>query len=281
MDGKALEFVILTDTHFLPRGGTMYGMDPRARLDAAIEVINRDHPDLEFVVILGDLADNGERAAYENLADSVSKLAAPLVLMMGNHDRRGAFRESFPKADDDGTGFIQALRVLPQASILTLDTLDEDGNTHVGILCPKRLEFLERSLHEAPKDRPLLLLQHHHSGKVGLRSMDHYNVRNAEEQWAVFQRAGRKPDYMFHGHIHRPIFGLWHGIPYHIQRGVNHQVGFDLDTDDKIPGSLEGPDYALVRVSTDTIAVHHRQFLYEGPSYWLHDADAVSGRFPA
>ena len=279
MDGETLEFIILTDTHFLPRGQTMYGLDPRARLDAAIKVINRDHPNVSFVVILGDLTDMGERAAYENLAESVSALNAPLLLMMGNHDRRAAFREVFPNADNDGAGFVQALRVLPQASVLTLDTLDEDGNTHAGILCPKRLEFLEKSIREAPTDRPLLLLQHHHSGKVGLRSMDRYNVRNAEEQWAVFQSVGRKPDYMFHGHIHRPIFGLWHGIPYHIQRGVNHQVGFDLHTDVKIPCSLESPDYAFVRASKDGIVVHHRQFLYDGPSYWLNDEEALSGRF--
>ncbi|MBT9373028.1 phosphodiesterase [Rhizobium sp. CSW-27] len=280
MDGKALEFIILTDTHFLPRGETMYGLDPRASLDAAISVINRDHPGVDFVVILGDLTDAGERAAYENLAESVSALNVPSVLMMGNHDKRAAFREFFPYADDDGSGFVQALRVLPQASVLTLDTLDE-ADTHIGdgVLCPRRLAFLETSLRNAPKDRPLLLLQHHHSGKVGLRSMDRYNVRNAEEQLAVFESARRQPDYMFHGHIHRPIFGLWHGIPYHIQRGINHQVGFDLDTEDKIPGSLEAPDFALVRVNSEGVAIHHRQFLYAGPSYWLHDKDAVSGRF--
>lgn len=279
MSGQALEFVILTDCHFGPPGQTFYGLDPRERLEAAIEVINRDHPAAAFVIFAGDLTDLGEKEAYENFAGALAKLAAPSILMLGNHDKRGPFRAVFPDADDDGSGFVQALRILPSASILTLDTLDEEGRTHVGLLCPRRLEFLERSLREAPSDRPLLLFQHHHSAKVGLRSMDRYIVRNAEDQWAVFERAGRRPDAMFHGHIHRPIFGLWRGVPYHIQRSIMHQVGFDFETEDKIPGTLEPPDYALVRVSGDSLAVHHRPFLYDGPSYWLHDRAAVEGRF--
>jgi 3',5'-cyclic-AMP phosphodiesterase len=274
---QALDFVILTDSHLGPPGKTFYGIDPRQRLEAAIKVVNRDHPDLEFVVFAGDLVDLGEPAAYENFAGALEKLNAKPILMLGNHDRRGAFRSVFPNADDDGNGFVQALRVFSAASVLTLDTLDEQ--TPCGILCERRLEFLAHALRDAPADRPLLLFQHHHSGEVGLRSMDRYNVRNADEQWAVFERVGRRPDAMFHGHIHRPIFGLWRGVPYHVQRSIMHQVGFDFETEDKIPGSLEPPDYALVRVSAENLAIHHRPFLYDGPSYWLNDRAAVEGRF--
>ena len=43
-----MKFVILSDTHFVPVGQTLFALDPRARLDAAIQAINRDHSDLEF-----------------------------------------------------------------------------------------------------------------------------------------------------------------------------------------------------------------------------------------
>lgn len=61
-------FVILTDTHFVARGRKIYGLDPAERLAAAIEVINRDHRDLAFVIVTSDLACWGEDGAYENLA---------------------------------------------------------------------------------------------------------------------------------------------------------------------------------------------------------------------
>ena len=279
MTGHDLAFAILTDAHFGPPGQTLYGLDPRARLEAAIEVINRDHPHLDFVIFAGDLTDLGVTAAYENLAGALARLKAPPILMLGNHDRRGPFRTVFSAADDDGNGFVQALRILPAASILTLDTLDEEGGTHVGTLCGKRLAFLEKALREAPADRPLLLFQHHHSAPVGIPSMDRYIMRNAEEQWAAFERAGRRPDAMFHGHIHRPIFGLWRGIPYHVQRSLMHQVDLDLVTADQIAGTLELPEYALVRVSPEGLTIHQRSFLYDGPRFWLHEDAAVEGRF--
>ena len=64
-----MKFVVLTDTHFVARGRRIYGLDPAERLAAAIACINRDHRDLAFVIVTGDLAHWGEDAAYEHLAD--------------------------------------------------------------------------------------------------------------------------------------------------------------------------------------------------------------------
>jgi 3',5'-cyclic AMP phosphodiesterase CpdA len=49
-----MRFVILTDTHFLERGRANYAIDPATRLEAAIDTINREHADIDFVVITGD-----------------------------------------------------------------------------------------------------------------------------------------------------------------------------------------------------------------------------------
>ena len=55
-----MKFVILTDTHFVARGRKLYGLDPTERLVAAIDRIDRDHPDISFVIVTGDLAHWGE-----------------------------------------------------------------------------------------------------------------------------------------------------------------------------------------------------------------------------
>lgn len=274
-----LDFVILTDTHFTPKGQELYGVDPRERLDAAIRVINRDHPEIAFVLIPGDLTNWGTPAEYENLAEALSALRAPFVLMMGNHDLRAGFREVFKDGDDDGDGFVQALRVFPQASLITLDTLDENDATGAGALCERRLGFLERALTDAPNDRPLLLAQHHPASATGLQNMDSIRLKSADQEWAAFERAGRRPDFMLHGHDHRPIFGTWRGVPFHIQRAIGHQLAFDLVTSDDFPGTLETPDYAYVRVGPEGVVIHHRPFLYDGPVYSLLDKDAIEGRF--
>ena len=87
-----MKFVILTDTHFVPRGRKLYGLDPAERLAVAVETINATHRDISFVIVTGDLAHWGEQAAYASLAGVLGALDAPTILMMGNHDKREAFR---------------------------------------------------------------------------------------------------------------------------------------------------------------------------------------------
>lgn len=268
-----MKFAILTDPHFVPPGQLLYGLDPRANLARAVEVINRDHPDIAFVILLGDLTHRGEREAYASVARTLAPLHASLFPLTGNHDLRALLCEALPQAERDAGGFVQALRVFDTASIVTLDTLDEGGGTSAGYLCSERLSFLEQSLAEAPADRPLLLFQHHPPFDTGLEAMDRIKLRNPEDEWAVFERS-RRPDYLFMGHVHRPIAGLWRGIPFHIQRGVSHQVGFDFENTDGIPGSYEEPDYALVEVGPDGVVIHQRPFLFQGPRFSLHDQAA-------
>jgi 3',5'-cyclic AMP phosphodiesterase CpdA len=271
-----MKFVILTDFHFVPEGETLFGLDPRANLARAVGMINRDHPDIDLVILLGDLTQRGEPAAYASIAETLAPLKAPLVPMTGNHDARGPLREALPRADRDPGGFVQGLRVFEDASILTLDTLDEEGGSSSGYLCPARLSFLEQSLDEAPADRPLLMFQHHPPFDVGLEAMDRIKLKNPEEEWAAIART-RRPDYLFMGHVHRPIAGLWRGIPFHIQRGVAHQVAFEFEFNEGVPGCYEEPDYALVEAGPDGVVIHQRPFTYDGPRFLTGDKVAQRG----
>lgn len=271
-----MKFVVLTDTHFVARGRKIYGLDPTERLSTAVACINRDHSDISFVVVTGDLAHWGEEAAYDNLADVLALLEAPTILLMGNHDRRDAFGRYFPGVPRDANGFVQTMQVFDDATVVTLDTLNEAAPNHEGLLCEQRLAFLEQALAAAPGDRPLLLFQHHPPFDTGLRYMDTIRLANPEAEWEVIART-RRPDYLFMGHLHRPIAGVWRGIPFHIQRALAHQVAFDLETDDHIPGSHEAPDYSHVTVTDDRIVIHQCSFLYDGPRFSLHDRAALDG----
>ncbi|WP_291846290.1 phosphodiesterase [Bradyrhizobium sp.] len=272
-----MRFVILTDTHFVPRGRKLYGLDPAQRLAVAVEKINASHNDISCVIVSGDLAHWGERAAYASLSGVLAGLKSPTILMMGNHDRREPFRLEFAGADRDPHGFVQAVHTFDAATIVTLDTLNEETPDQAGILCQRRLEFLADALASAPTDRPLLLFQHHPPFDSGLRYMDTIKLANGEAEWDVIAST-RKPDYLFMGHLHRPIAGTWRGIPFHIQRALTHQVAFDFETAGYIPGTLEAPDYALVDVDKGNIVIHQRSFLYDGPAFSLHDPKAASSR---
>ncbi len=268
-----LRFIIVSDLHLVPPGEPLYGLDPVAHLARAVELIGRDHGDAAFLVLLGDLTHAGQEGAYAALAETLALLTMPLIPMTGNHDSRELMRAALPATDRDPNGFVQALRVYPEASVVTLDTLDEDLGTAAGSLCAARLDFLREALSEAPADRPLLLFQHHPPFDTGLAGMDRIRLTNPEEEWAVIS-ATRRPDYLFLGHIHRPVSGLWRGIPFHIQRGLAHQIALTLGGSEKNRGTHEGCDYAVVDVGAEGVVIHHRPVLYDGPDFALSDEAA-------
>ena len=59
-----MKFVHITDTHLVAPWGRLYGLDPKARLDAAVVDIKLHHTDADLVVVTGDLTHWGEPEAY-------------------------------------------------------------------------------------------------------------------------------------------------------------------------------------------------------------------------
>lgn len=276
---NALRFAVLTDLHFVPAGQTIYGFDPRACLARALAFL-QTLPRVDFLVIAGDLCDRGEPGAYDSLRAALAGLSVPVIPMVGNHDNRGHFRAAFPEAPDDGHGFVQGLHVFSQASLITLDTLDEDAPGHHGRLCDTRLAFLEDALSRAPSDRPVLLFQHHPPMTLSIPPMDAIRLRDADAELATFARAGRRPEYLFMGHVHRPITGLWQGIPYHVQRALMHQVHHQFDRPGRIMGAIEAPDLAYVTVKDGDVLIHDCSFSHDGPVFDLESAQAASVATP-
>src|SRR5262249_46893943 len=85
-----MKLIHITDTHLVEPGLKLYGLDPKARLDAAIADINRHHSDAALAIITGDLTHWGEVGAYRNFLHSMNGLCVPYVVLVGNHDRRAA-----------------------------------------------------------------------------------------------------------------------------------------------------------------------------------------------
>lgn len=271
----SFRFAVLTDLHFVPAGERLYGFDPRDSLRRALAFLET-LPQVDALVLAGDLADRGETAAYRSLHSELSGLPFPVIPMLGNHDNRENFRSVFSEAPRDTGGFVQSVHVFPQASLIALDTLCEDEPGHFGALCPDRLEWLEQALRAVPADRPVLLFQHHPPMELAIPPMDAIRLRDAPAELAAFDRAGRRPDYLFMGHVHRPISGLWQGIPFHVQRALMHQVFAEFDVPGRIVGSIEAPDLSWVGVSGGQILIHDCSFTYDGPAFDLENPAAAA-----
>lgn len=260
-----LKFIHITDTHLVEQGHALYGLDPAKRLARCLDSVIEDHSDAALCVITGDLAHVGHPDAYRQLAAQLSRLPMPVLPILGNHDNRENFREFFPQVETDKNGFVQYEAPIGMYRGLFLDT--NQPGVSFGVLCERRAEWLANRL--AEDDRPVLLFMHHPAFVLGIPSMDRIALLDTGPFEAVMKGHTHRIKHLFFGHIHRPIFGSWRGIPFSTMRGTNHQVALRLDATEKIPGSHEPPQYSVVLLQEDAVIVHVHDFLDRSDRYWL------------
>ncbi|MGQ0686920.1 phosphodiesterase [Bradyrhizobium sp.] len=259
------KFIHLTDTHLASPGLRLYGLDPRARLDAAIAGINAHHSDAAFAVVTGDLTHWGEAEAYVNFAEAMAGLDMPYIAMVGNHDRRATCTDVLKAAPRDSSGFVQGTRQTEHGLCVFLDTLDE--TSHAGEMCAERLGWLEKSLADAPADMPFLVFMHHPPFPVGVHAMDSIALKQSGEFAEVIAPYRARIRHLFFGHVHRPVSGSYGTIPFSTLRGTNHQVWFELDPAADHLASHEPPAYGVVLVDRETLVVHTHDFLDVNPRF--------------
>ncbi len=260
----AMKFIHLTDTHLLPSGEMFHGLDPQMRLQAAVASIRQDHGDATFLVMTGDLTNDGALAAYDVLGKELAPLEMPVHLMVGNHDSRTNLLKVLPETPLDDAGFLQTTFLTPEGRFVLLDTLDPGHEA--GKLCDARLEWLQHTL--ALDDAPVFLFMHHPPLKVGLNGMDSIRLTNSEAFYDTILRHIPKIRHLFFGHLHRPLWGTWRGLSYSCMRGLNHQMALDLTSPaGDFFGNTEPPAYGVVLIDIDQVTVHMHDFTNSGASF--------------
>jgi 3',5'-cyclic AMP phosphodiesterase CpdA len=251
-----MKIVQITDPHLEEAGVEVFGGRPDDALAACLNDIEANHADAALCVITGDLTQGGHPAAYRRLANLVAGCKIPIRLLIGNHDRRAAFRAAFPSIPVDQAGFVQCSIRTSAGTMLLLDTVD-DGR-HSGTYCDDRLTWLAGALQTAPRDRPVYLFMHHPPFDVGLPAMDALGIRNREPLAALIAEHRDRIRHIFFGHLHRPISGTWRGIGFSGIFGTNHQVALDLDRADVVTLNREPPAYAVALLGDEGVVVHTR-----------------------
>lgn len=251
-----MKLIQITDLHLVTPGETLFGLDPLVRLTACLKDVEDHHGDADAIVVTGDLTHDGEIAAYEALARAISGLTPPVHLMLGNHDRREAFRAVFGDAHFDA-GFVQKSVDLDGSRLILLDTLKEGAVE--GELCPARLGWLERQLAGAGENGALVFA-HHPPFRLHMPALDRVRLGEAEEFARIANQAGNVR-HILAGHVHRPVSGSWRGIPFNALRSTNQQTA--LVFEDRFVNSHEPPAYAVIFVDVDGVVVHFHDFLDE------------------
>ena len=272
-----MKFIHLTDTHLIADAGNLYGTNPKERLQQAVAHMLESQPDAHALVITGDLTHYGHDDAYRHLRECLAPVSIPVYPILGNHDHRARFQTHFPEVGRDENGFVQYTADFNGSLAIFLDT-NEPGVSW-GVFCEQRAAWLRQQLEQS--DRPVLLFMHHPFFLIGIHSMDAISLLESGPFLAAIAGHEQRIRHVFFGHIHRPIFGSFRGIPYSTLRGTNHQVALDLHGRQlEVLGAHEQPQYGVVRVDAEQVLIHLEDYLNPGEKYSLGKYDhsiAIAG----
>ena len=250
------KFIFISDPHICAGGERIIGLDPAQRLREVLETATTDHPDAKAVIFLGDLTHHGATHEYENLRDLLAALTVPVILMLGNHDRRAPFLSVFADVPQTAGGFVQDVNDFERIRLITLDSLDGPpypDNHHSGRLCAQRLAFLQEAL-ETRGDKTAVVCIHHPPFDTGIRGMD--NIRLQDAPAFLSMLAPYSDLYLVCGHVHRNISGMTAGIPWTMFKSPCHQGVLDLETDNAHLSTNEPAAYGLMLVTDEGIVLH-------------------------
>lgn len=192
-------FVVVTDIHY---------RDQRcgAWLERVTTAIRALRPQPAFVMLGGDLADEGTAEQLGAVRESFRTLPMPVRTLIGNHDytedqRRDAYLQLFGPRLNDHFQF-------GGCEFLALDSTQgrEVFRTKIP---PETIAWLDSTLPRISRRRPLIVLTHFPLGRNWLRPL---NYR------AVLDRLKPYP-------LQASFSGHWHGWTDPVERGVHLSTG--------------------------------------------------------
>lgn len=190
--GRPLTVVQITDTHLggAP-GGLLAGMNTDESLERVLATLDADPVDPDLLLVTGDIADKGERSAYERLVARLAHFALPDVWLPGNHDNQAVMRQVA------GNRMVRRV-VAGNWQIILLDS--QIPGAVGGELAASELEALER-LAADDIDHTLVCL-HHHPLPIDCAWLDEQQVTNGADLLAKVTSLPSVRAVLW-GHIHQ------------------------------------------------------------------------------
>ena len=256
-----MKFIHLSDIHLGEPGAEIEGFDPHERLAMALSHMEAHHTDAERLVITGDLTHWGEPAAYDALKAKLQDFPIPVRLMVGNHDDRAAFLNTFDDHPRDANGLINYTDDTTGGRFIYCDTIKPQ--THEGHFCADRRDWLASQLEGCER---AFVFFHHNPLHLGDPSTDMLSINDADQAplRALLKANRDKVAHLFFGHVHEPLCGTLAGIPFSGVTSTVHQVIPNLSPSNvSAMGPLE-PSYRVVLLRGEDVVIHQIPFAWEG-----------------
>jgi 3',5'-cyclic-AMP phosphodiesterase len=273
----------LSDTHFLGNGRQLYGtVDTDSPVSRALHQLERSGARVDALLFTGDIADTGETDAYRRIRDLVEsaaeRLGARVIWVMGNHDKRAAFRtellreQQLSEPEERGraeTSPVDAVVDLDGLRVITLDT--SVPGYHHGALSTAQLDWLSEVLSEPTRHGSLLAL-HHPPIPTMVPLMSLLELR--EQSGLAARIAGSDIRAILAGHLHYATTGTFAGIPVSVAAATCYTIDPSAPARE-LTGVRGGQSINLVHVYPGSV-VHSHVVLGDFDPATRFDSDFLS-----
>ncbi|MBT2504186.1 metallophosphoesterase [Curtobacterium sp. ISL-83] len=219
------------------------------RLHAVLAQV-ADLPQVDVVLVSGDIADHGEAAEYEQFFDTLPG-DVPVLTVPGNHDLTAPFLAAL-----DNKGRLASLNTtvdVPGLRLIGLDShIDENDEGELG---DAALEHAREQL--ASAQGPVVLALHHPPVAVGHEVMDRFGLTNAEDL-ADLVHTHENVIGILTGHVHSALATTYAGVPLLGAPGIVSTMRLGSKTDPIAdPEAMPGLAIHTIRGSTTSTVFHY------------------------
>jgi len=204
----SLQLLHISDSHlYSDPASLLKGICPHDSFTAIIKDAYRRFPDVDAVILGGDMAQDEQPETYHRLASMLPDWQAPMMLTPGNHAALGYLSGTLIPALRARGAYCDRLLAKGWQVI----TLNSHHAGHIsGLLPATELERVQQLL-SASSGVHTLLAMHHHPLPIGSHWLDEIDLANRDELWEIVHQHPQVRALLC-GHIHQPFDAMHDGV---------------------------------------------------------------------
>lgn len=187
----------ISDIHlFADPNKELLGVKTQQGLQSVLDILT-DESDIAFILLSGDLSQDGSADAYKRLAEMLQPMHVPIYYVPGNHDNVKIMSAVFPHATISNHKHI----VLKNWHFILLNS--QIPGAVEGHLDKAQLSYLQHCLQTYPEHRAIIAF-HHQPVSVGCQWLDNLGLDNADEFWKILSHYPAVHTVLY-GHVHQGL----------------------------------------------------------------------------
>lgn len=187
---------------------------PLIPLDYCLTKALEEYPEIDCLLISGDLTEDGSAEDYAQLKAFIEKKMGniPVVVTLGNHDNKKSFYQGW-LGEEESDGVYNCVKIIGDTAIISWDN-SEQGNPD-GVITEEQMQWLKTKFEEY-KEKHIVLMTHHHF-------LTHQASVPAISCGEEFPELLKKYqiDCLLCGHTHHKFAYFYGDVPYYTVDGMS------------------------------------------------------------